>query len=107
MFGIFNKNKNAIDVNELDEMIGAVDIIDIREPYEFRAKCIRTAKNVPMSKLLDRPERYLKGDRPYYLVCYSGSRSKSAARYLAARGFNVYNAKGGMRKYTGKNRVYK
>ena len=46
MFSLFNKNiEDTIGVNDLDKLIGTIDLIDIREPYEFTGGHIKTAKN--------------------------------------------------------------
>ena len=53
MFGLFNKNSaKVINVNDIDNLIGKIDLIDIREPFEYRGGSIKTAKNIPMGQLL-------------------------------------------------------
>ena len=49
----FSINEKTIDINEIDELIGTINLIDIREPHEFKCGTIRTAKNIPMDTLLD------------------------------------------------------
>lgn len=41
-------NRKLINVNELDNLIGKIELIDIREPYEYNSGSIKTAKNTPM-----------------------------------------------------------
>ncbi len=101
------KSGKSINVNDLDELIGTIEIIDIREPQEFKAGSLKTAKNIPMAKLLDKPDRFLKKDKTYYVMCQTGMRSKSATQMLLSAGYMVMHVKGGMGTYSGKNKVYK
>lgn len=41
-------NRKLINVNELDNLIGKIELIDIRETYEYNSGSIKTAKNTPM-----------------------------------------------------------
>jgi len=94
-------NGKTIKVNDIDELIGNVELIDIREPFEFKSGSIRTAKNIPMGNLLSTPEKYLIKDKTYYIMCQSGSRSRSACRVLGNKGFDVINVAGGIGSYVG------
>ena len=43
MFGFFNRNNGkVVNVNDIDNLIGKVEIIDIREPYEYSGGTIKT-----------------------------------------------------------------
>ena len=49
MFGFFNRNTGkSINVNDIDSLVGKVELIDIREPYEYNSGSIVSAKNIPM-----------------------------------------------------------
>jgi len=105
MFDFFKKDDGkVINVNELDNLIGKVDLIDIREPYEYKGGSIRSAKNIPMQMLLSEPNKYLIKDKTYYIMCQSGARSGSASRSLKKDGFDVVNVIGGMGSYAGTKR---
>ena len=53
MFDFFRQDdRNIINENEMDNLIGKVELIDIREPYEYISGSLRTAKNIPMNNLL-------------------------------------------------------
>ena len=54
----FSINERTIDINEIDELIGEINLIDIREPHEFKCGTLRTAKNIPMDTLLNNPDKY-------------------------------------------------
>ena len=77
-----------IDVEELDALLalGSVRVLDVREDSEFRSGHLRGAVNVPVKRLPDRIDR-LKRDKPYAVICQSGSRSRRATDYLLDQGF--------------------
>ena len=105
MFGLFKKdNGKVINVNDIDDLIGKVDLIDIREKYEYAGGSIKTAKNIPMGELLGSPEKYLDKTKEYYIMCQSGGRSARACNTLTGEGFNVINVSGGMGSYVGTKR---
>lgn len=105
MFNFFRKDpKKTINANEIDPLIGKIELIDIREPYEYKGGSIKTAKNIPMGELLSNTEKYFKKDKAYYIMCQSGGRSSSTCNKLKEQGYDVINVKGGMRSYSGKNR---
>lgn len=105
MFDIFKRNNDkTVHVNDMDQLIGKVELIDIRESYEYAGGSLKTAKNIPMGNLLASPEKYLSKDITYYIICQSGARSGRAVRQLIGQGFDVINVAGGMGSYVGTNR---
>jgi len=105
MFDFFKKDDSkVINVNDMDSLMGKVELIDIRETYEYNSGSIISAKNIPMGNLLMEPSKYLEKDEIYYIMCQSGGRSGSACRELLKQGFDVVNVSGGMGSYVGKNR---
>ena len=105
MFGLFSKNSGkVINVNDIDNLIGKIDLIDIREPYEYKTGSIKSAKNIPMGDLLNDPEKYLNKDKEYHIVCQSGGRSSTACNKLRGLGFDVVNVAGGVGSYVGSKR---
>lgn len=95
---------NVIHVNDMDALLGGVELIDIREPYEFKSGSLRTAKNIPMGNLLENPAKYLLQDKTYYIMCQSGARSGRATKALSRLGYQVINVAGGMGSYAGSKR---
>lgn len=68
VFEFFKRdNSQVINVNDLDNLIGKIELIDIREPFEYKNGSIKTAKNIPMGNLLESPEKYLTKDKTYYV----------------------------------------
>jgi rhodanese-related sulfurtransferase len=105
MFGFLKKEQGkVINVNDMDNLIGKVDLIDIREKYEYANGSIKSAKNIPMGDLLNAPDKYLNKDKEYYIMCQSGGRSSRACNILSSKGFNVVNVAGGMGSYVGTKR---
>lgn len=92
----------SIDVNDIDELIGEIDLIDIRETYEYRGGHLPTAKNIPMDIILKQPEKYLSKSKEYYVICHSGARSSMACSLLKENGFNIINVAGGTGRYRGR-----
>lgn len=101
MLGLFKNNEKVINVNDMDNLLGKVELIDIRETYEYNNGSLKTAKNIPMGELLNTPEKYLDKDKKYYIMCQSGGRSARTCRSLTNEGFDVINVAGGMGSYVG------
>ena len=78
----------SIDVAELDALLqqGAIRVLDIREDSEFRSGHLAGAIHIPVKKLPDRLPK-LKHDKPYAVICQSGSRSRGATDFLIDEGF--------------------
>ncbi len=105
MFDFLKKdNSSIINVNDMDNLLGTVELIDIREPYEYKSGTLKTAKNIPMGNLLNAPNKYLIKDKTYYIMCQSGGRSSNACSVLKKQGYNVINVIGGMGSYAGAKR---
>lgn len=92
---------NSVDVNDMGSLLGKVDLIDIREPYEYKAGHLPTAKNIPMDTILTAPNKYLDKSKEYHIICQSGSRSSMACGILKGSGFNIVNVAGGTGRYKG------
>lgn len=105
MFGFFKRdNDKVINVNDMDNLLGKVELIDIREPYEFKGGSLKSARNIPMGNLLSEPDKFMKKEKTYYIMCQSGGRSGRTCRALLKKGFNVINVSGGMGSYVGAKR---
>lgn len=77
-------------------------LIDVREPQEFDRGHILGARNIPVSQMKQRLVEMRK-DKPVYLYCQGSSRSARAAQLLHKKGYkDIYQLKGGFKKWTGK-----
>ncbi|ADL50043.1 rhodanese-like domain-containing protein [Clostridium cellulovorans] len=105
MLGFLKKNDGkAINVNDIDNLIGKVELIDIREEYEYKGGSIKGSKNIPMGELLGDPDKYLDKNKEYYIMCQSGGRSSKTCNVLSKQGYDVVNVSGGMGSYAGTKR---
>jgi len=77
-----------------------IQIVDVREPYEWEAGHIDGAIHIPLADVMaGREQGTLSTDRPVVLVCRSGNRSELATLMLQARGFEAHNLEGGMERW--------
>jgi glyoxylase-like metal-dependent hydrolase (beta-lactamase superfamily II)/rhodanese-related sulfurtransferase len=90
-----------IEPATLEEVAAQVQIVDVREPEEYRGPLghIAGAMLVPMGELPARLAR-IDRSRPVVTVCRSGTRSAQAALLLARAGIDdVANLAGGMLRW--------
>jgi molybdopterin/thiamine biosynthesis adenylyltransferase/rhodanese-related sulfurtransferase len=74
----------------------ALELIDVREPYEWRIVKIEGARLVPLSKF-GAEWSSLPRDRELVLYCHHGTRSRAAAEFLVTQGYTlVWNLSGGI-----------
>lgn len=105
MLSIFNREKvKSVNVNDIDNLLGKINLIDIREGYEVAAGALKGSKNIVMDKLLNNPEKYLSKEDEYYIMCQSGMRSSRTCSMLSKDGYKVINVGGGMGSYVGTKR---
>ncbi len=84
-----------IDVHELARrrQEGAV-VIDVRNPDEYERGHVPGAILMPLGDVPDRIGE-VPTDRPVFVVCAMGGRSRKAAEFLAANGVDATNVAGG------------
>lgn len=77
-------------------------LLDVRTPAEYMLGHIPGSLNVPLHNLEEVEFLVDHKDKPLYLYCQSGNRSRMAAMELQEMGYaNVYNI-GGIAAYEGK-----
>jgi rhodanese-related sulfurtransferase len=77
-------------------------LIDVREPEEFKKGHILGARNIPLSQMRQRLKE-VRNDQPVYLYCESGFRSARAANFLKKKKYgSLHHLQGGFRKWTGR-----
>jgi len=77
-----------------------IDLIDVREPHEWRIARIDGARLVPLGRFAAESAR-LSREREIVLYCHHGSRSQMAAEFLVAQGFErVWNLAGGIHRWS-------
>ena len=78
----------------------AIDLIDVREPYEWRIARIDGARLIPLGQLASAVQE-IPRDRDIVLYCHHGFRSRTAAEFLVERGFRrVWNLSGGIDRWS-------
>jgi rhodanese-related sulfurtransferase len=90
---------SAMEVKRMMEQGQQIDLVDVRTPVEYREVHAEGARLVPLDRLdpaaLMR-ERNGRGGEPLYLICKSGSRSRTARQKFEKAGFeNVVCIDGG------------
>ncbi|MBL4931770.1 MULTISPECIES: rhodanese-like domain-containing protein [Clostridium] len=102
MFGfLFKKKFSSVKVSEIDGL-GKINIIDVREPYEYKNGHVPNARNIPMNKIIENTEKYLDKEKEYHIICQSGTRSSRTCGSLASKGYKVINVAGGTGGYKGR-----
>ena len=91
LFGNIN-----IGLEECRATPGAI-LVDVREVDEFASGHIPNAVNEPLSTI---KQTTLPKDKPLFLYCLRGTRSKRAARILRSMGYTVKSI-GGIGRYKG------
>jgi rhodanese-related sulfurtransferase len=75
-----------------------VQLIDVREDYEWEAGRIPGARHIEMERLASQAET-IDRDRPVVFQCRIGSRAGMAAQAFRASGYDAYNLGGGIQAW--------
>lgn len=74
---------------------GAVDLIDVREPYEHEAGRIEGDRHIEIPNLTTAAAE-MDPQRPIVFYCRSGARSAMTTQAFRASGFEAFNLTGGL-----------
>ena len=77
---------------------GAVELIDVREPYEWEAGRIPGARHIELERLAGRSAE-IGRERPVVFQCRLGARSAMATAAFRAAGWDAYNLAGGIQAW--------
>jgi sulfur-carrier protein adenylyltransferase/sulfurtransferase len=92
-----------ITPRRLAERLGrgdAIQLIDVREPYEWRIARIEGARLIPLGRL-GAAVTELSRDHELVVYCHHGFRSRTASEFLVAQGFErVSNLSGGIDRWS-------
>jgi rhodanese-related sulfurtransferase len=72
-----------------------LQLIDVREPYEYQAGHIERSRHVELTELSAQAGT-LERERPVVFYCRVGTRSEMAAQAFRASGFDAYTMTGGL-----------
>ena len=86
--------------SEVAELLASEDVqlIDVREPYEWQAGRIAGARHLELARLSEEVGT-LDPAKPIVFYCRSGSRSGMAADAFRASGFDAHNMTGGLQDW--------
>ncbi len=74
---------------------GEVQLVDVREPYEWEAGRIRGARHVELERVASQAQT-IERDRPVVFYCRLGARSGMAANAFRRAGYDAYSMVGGL-----------
>lgn len=85
------------DFYNLYKMTDSAVLLDVRELFEFRKVRIKDAANIPSSGSIEQAADSINKNLSLFIYCYSGGRSRKAARIFYDKGFRkLYNLEGGI-----------
>ena len=84
-----------ISPEALAPRIGQVMLIDVRQPDEYEAAHVRTARLMPLHEVPDHVGE-LPVDQEVVVMCRSGARSAMASEFLIENGVSAVNLAGGI-----------
>jgi rhodanese-related sulfurtransferase len=86
---------NLTDPKTVSEHLDGVQLLDVREPFEWEQGRIEGAVHIPLQQVLDGNTEGLEPDTPVVIYCRTANRSEVARLMLEARGFEAHVMAGG------------
>jgi rhodanese-related sulfurtransferase len=80
-----------------------LQVIDVREPYEWEAGHIEGTRHIALAELSGLASTF-QHDRPVIFYCRLGSRSDMAAQAFRASGYEAYSMRGGLVRWAQEDR---
>ena len=100
-----HKLPKSISAKELNELINStekIQIIDVREHFEWDICHIEGALNIPMNLIIESIDKISK-DITTVVMCHHGIRSMNVIHYLESIGYkNLINLEGGIHAWATK-----
>jgi putative hydrolase of the HAD superfamily len=98
IFGVplrYGAMSGYISPREAHDRRQEVQLLDVREPYEWEAGRIEGATHIPLNDVLEGRTEGLDPGRPVVVYCRTANRSEVAKLMLEARGFDASIMEGG------------
>ncbi len=99
----FRRGQGRLTPDQAHERTSTSDtvLLDVREILEWKAGHAPHALHLPLSRLLTGTELPAgAAGKPVVTICRAGHRSQQAAKYLASKGIDAVDVKGGMSAWT-------
>jgi rhodanese-related sulfurtransferase len=95
--GVFNDDQIDVSPAAVRERLeaGEIELVDVREPYEWEAGHIAGARHIELERLASSADSIAK-DRPVVFQCLVGNRSAMAAQAFRTAGYDAYSMEGGL-----------
>lgn len=90
---------SVVEARALLEGPAPPQLVDCREPFEWRIARLPGALLIPLGETLDRAHE-LDPDRPVLVYCHHGVRSINAAMLLERAGFTALSMRGGIDQWS-------
>ena len=99
--GSFTDPEHELEPEQVKERLdrGEIELIDVREQYEWEAGRIAGARHIELERLAGRSGEVPR-DRPVVFQCRLGARSGMATQAFRAAGWDAYNMVGGILRWT-------
>lgn len=75
-----------------------LQILDVRESFEWKMGHIEGAQHIPMGEITTRLDD-IGDDKSLVAVCRSGNRSSQVTQFLRDKGFEIENLDGGLKAW--------
>ena len=94
---VFQSDDVDVEPDEVRRLhdAGEIQLVDVREPYEWEAGHVEGARHLELEHLAANAET-IDRDRPVVFYCRVGSRSGMAAGAFRRAGYDAYSMNGGM-----------
>ncbi len=98
--GSFTDSEHELEPEQVRDRLerGEIELVDVREPYEWEAGRIAGARHIELERLASRADE-LPRDRPIVFQCRLGARSAMATQAFRAAGWDAYNMSGGITEW--------
>ncbi len=99
-------SQTDIDPAELVDLMQrgeALQVVDVREPYEREAGHIADTRHIPMIELTSRASE-IDRELPVVFYCRVGARSDMAAQAFRASGYEALSMRGGLVRWAAEDR---
>ncbi len=97
---VFHADDVDMEAERLAELhrAGSVQLVDVREPYEWEAGRIPGARHVELERVASQAPT-IDRDRPVVFYCRLGARSGMAANAFRRAGYDAYSLVGGITEW--------